>query len=185
MSGARAVALLLLPLALVACLAGKRISDIDAPGSPAATAPGALWALPSGVVVSKARRGIRLVDGLYPSVDPAERCCWIAPSATVVAAKSGPASIAILTVLVPDYPFFDAHPQGLAVSVAGYADHFAALGPGVHRLRIDLPASLRPGSANVAFELRTDERFVPANEQVNADRRALGVILLGIAFSSH
>lgn len=180
---ARALALLLLPIALVACLAGKKISDIDAPSSAAATASDVLWALPSGVVVSSARRGMRLVDGLYPSVDPAERCCWIAPSATVVAAKSGPASVAILTVLVPDYPFFDAHPQGLGISVAGSAAHFTALGPGVHRLRVDLPA-LRPNSPDVAFALRTDETFVPANEHVNADHRALGLILLGITLDA-
>ena len=153
---ARALALLLLPIALVACLAGKKISDIDAPSSAAATASDVLWALPSGVVVSSARRGMRLVDGLYPSV---------------------------LTVLVPDYPFFDAHPQGLGISVAGSAAHFTALGPGVHRLRVDLPA-LRPNSPDVAFALRTDETFVPANEHVNADHRALGLILLGITLDA-
>ncbi len=175
----RALALLLVPIALAGCLAGKKISDIDAPSSAAATASGTLWALPSGVVVSNARRGTRLVDGLYPSVDAAERCCWIAPSATIVAVRSGPAAVAILTVLVPDYPFFEAHPQGLGISVAGHARHFAALDPGVHRLRVDLPP-LRSNRTDVAFALRTDETFVPANEGVNTDRRALGLILLGI-----
>jgi hypothetical protein len=173
-------------LALIGCLCAsgcnKRISDIDAPGSPSPVPSGPYWAVPPGVSVASALRGTTEIDGLYASSDPRERCCWIAPSATLVAPKSAGTATAILTVWIPDYPFFEANAQGLSVVIAGREERRTALAPGVHRLRFALPDSIRARAGDVRFALHTDRTFVPYAEHVNADRRALGLIVLGVAY---
>jgi hypothetical protein len=173
-------------LALIGCIfasgCNKRISDIDAPGSPAPVPSGPYWAVPPGVWVASDLRGTSEIDGLYASSDPRERCCWIAPSATLIAPKTAGTATAILTVWVPDYPFFEAAAQGLSVAIAGREEHRTALEPGVHRLRFALPDAIRAHAGEVRFALRTDRTFVPYDEHVNADRRALGLIVLGVAY---
>lgn len=177
----RPIGCIALALALGGCLSGKRISDIDAPSS-AAPSSGLAWRVPDGVVVGEGERGSLEIDGLYPSTvanDP--RCCWIAPSAMVEAVEPPSASVLAVTVLVPEYPFFDERAQVLSVSFAGVTTRATGLTPGVHRLEIALAPGARK-TGPVTIGLRTDRTFVPANEHVNGDTRALGIILLGIGF---
>jgi hypothetical protein len=173
-------------LVLIGCLCAsacnKRISDIDAPGSPSPVPSGPYWAIPPGVSVAPGFRGTAEIDGLYAASDPRERCCWIAPSATLIAPKAAGTATAILTVWVPDYPFFEANAQGLSVAAAGREEHRTPLAPGVHRLRFTLPDSIRSQAGGVRFTLHTDRTFVPYDQHFNADRRALGLIVLGVAY---
>lgn len=180
-SRARAAAMLV-PIVLASCLAGKRISDIDAPGRPARPATGPPWSVPPGVAVTAAQRGLPVVRGLYPATTASERCCWIAPHATVgTRVTTWPAELR-LDVLVPSYPFFEERPQALTVSVAGTAHRFSDLGPGVHRLRFDVtPAPNLRHDGIATIELTTERTFVPKAEHVNADVRALGIILLRVS----
>lgn len=161
----------------------KRISDIDAP-APASATPsgGTAWSIPSGALVNPRDRGSLAIDGLYPSTVPNDRrCCWVAPSAILHAREPKGATVMTLTLLVPDYPFFETHAQSIVAKLAGQETGATGLAPGVHRIDIALPPGDRePGP--MSFELRTSLTFVPAHENVNTDTRALGVILLGIAF---
>ena len=177
-----ALALSLLAATVWCACAGKRISDIDEPASPSPAPSGPYWVVPPGVVVPANQRGAIEVDGLYPSTDPNERCCWIAPHATLVVTKPVGASTAVLTVFVPDYPFFETHPPRLTVNSSN-AQSYAGLDPGVHRLSIQLPDTARTRSAeNLALPLRVDRAFVPADQGINSDKRALGIIVLGVGF---
>ncbi len=173
-------ALLTVLIALGAC-SGKRISDIDEP-TPAASSSGPAWSVPDGVAVTPDERGSLDIDGLYPSTVPNDRrCCWIAPVASVRAREPAAATTLVLTVLVPDYPFFEAHAQSLSVRAGGTSANATGLAPGVHRIDVALkPAERRTGILTIG--LRTTQTFVPAHENVNSDTRELGVILLGISF---
>ena len=175
-----AVLAAVLALILGGC-SGKRISDIDQPtASPAST--GAPWAVPAGIAVAPGDRGKLEIDGLYPSIVPNDlRCCWIAPSATVKASEPAASTTMVLTVLVPEYPFFDDDKQGVRITLGGHTTGAPALAPGVHRIEVPVPAAARHAGV-VTVGLQTDRSFVPAHENVNTDTRALGVILLGIAF---
>ena len=178
----RALASAALTLSLVACLSGKRISDIDAPPSAAPPGGPAAWSVPDGVAVTADERGSTDIDGLYPSNVPNDRlCCWIAPSANVKTREPKAAGVLILTVFVPEYPFFDDGSQGLRVILGGHTTKVAGLAPGVHRIEITLLPGARP-AGTVTIGLRTDRTFVPANEHIDADTRHLGLYLLGIAF---
>ena len=138
--------------------------------------------MPPGVVVTPSKRGERNVDGLYPATAAGERCCWIAPDATIrLQAPVRPAQLQ-LDVLVPAYPFFERQPQTLTVSLATTTQRFSDLGPGVHRLRIEI-AQGRGGrhSGIVTIALHTERSFVPQREGFNADTRPLGLILLDVS----
>jgi len=181
-SCAGVLALLVIPaVAFSGCLSGKRISDIDAPTASATPAVGSPWVVPPGVVVAPARRGEREIDGLYPATDPQERCCWLAPSAVVAAEKPAGAGLAIVTVYVPDYPFFETRPQNLTIAIAGSIEYRGDVSPGVHRLRVALPAP-NGEARTLRFTMHIGRTFVPYAEHLNGDHRALGLILLSITF---
>ncbi len=172
-------------LALAGCLSGKKVSDVGSAPTAAPHVSGVLWSLPPGVVVPDAVRGALDVEGLYPSTIANDRmCCWLATRARVLSRKTAPAKRLEVTVYVPDYPFFHAHPQGLAVSIDGApVQRRCCYGPGVYTLTFDLPARMRGKRGDVPLAFATTGDFVPVREHVNADTRHLGVVLMRVGYS--
>ncbi len=177
--GRYAVALwaMLATYAFTGCLEGKKISDLEAP--PAAAPPrGSSWIIPTGVGIDAKHRGALESHGLYASTDPHELCCWLAPSARITFAAPRSAVHAVVSFLVPQYPFFYAQPQAIVLRVGAFRERYADLVPGVHRIGIDLPEH---GNA-ATLEVTSERTFVPARERINSDTRALGIVLLSVAY---
>jgi hypothetical protein len=168
-------------LSLVGC--HKQVSDIGTP-APRSTGTSAGALLPGGVKLPPLPQVPYEVDGLYPSTVPHDRmCCWIAPQATVLTTKSVVALRVHVTIFVPPYPFFERHPQGIALSIGRTPlGRRCCYAPGVYTLSYDLPAKVRTRIGDVALGIATDGYFVPADEHLGADSRRLGVVLMRVDY---
>ncbi len=182
MRALRTFAAIVLVCTLVGCLEGKKISDIDDPAASVATPgrDGTTWRLPVGVAIGSAKRGDRIIDGLYPATAANDTCCWLAPNARVLLDVPRGARHATIAFLVLPFPFFERHPSAVTLRIGKRETHVANLVPGVHRITVDVALASSPQARTVA--IHAEPTFVPAREGVNADTRELGIILDSIAY---
>jgi len=171
-------ALLLVAFALAMGCAPKRVSDIgvaDVLASPY---------LPYGVLGPDAVHPAAGSRGLYPASVPHDRmCCWTSTVAHVVARKLQAARTAYVTLYLPDFPFFGDGRERVTVAFDGMpAVAQCCLTIGVHRLRFPLSRALAPRVGDVHLTVTASRPFVPKHEGVNADERALGVVLARVDF---
>jgi hypothetical protein len=160
-------------LSIAACTWPKKLSDIGTTDTVAH--PGPYY--PIGLE----RRDPREYGLYYSEIEHDAMCCWLAPKANIEATKSGPASQALLTILVPAFAFYTKEGQTVTIVLDGKS-LTTHLDPGLHTIAIDLSPHLQRYNGPVPIAVRSERVFVPAHEGVNTDERALGVVLVGVVF---
>jgi hypothetical protein len=92
-------------------------------------------------------------------------------------------------VYIPKWPSFLKHPQSIVISASRPNGAFFPLGvlrgigPGLHRLRLPLPAAAAGNDAWLHVRLRSAVSVTPEREVVDStDKRVLGFLLITIGF---
>jgi hypothetical protein len=184
-------------LALVALLAacGPR----DARFAPSSFDVHGIVAPRDVAVPSNASGGLSEYRGLYVSHPGVLSCCWIAPHATLLVRKHGPARKLVAGFWVPDIPRF-ANGQQVTLSLEGAAPVHWALPKGTQTsFALPIPAKLRDAKGLIPVTITSAIDYVPARDDVathslfvllhlraphtSLDTRQLGVVLLYLYFA--
>jgi hypothetical protein len=142
-------------------------------------------------------------DGLYLEGADSFSCCWIAPHATLLVRKRGPASNLVAGFRLPNVPRF-ASGQSVAIAFAhqSAAPYRERLQAGEQlRIAVPVPGALRRASGLVPVDITTSVDYLPSRDTPpphslfsllglrpaapNGDARHLGVILLYLYFDSN
>jgi hypothetical protein len=138
--------------------------------------------------------------GLYAEGAGVLSCCWIAPHATLLVKKRGPASTLVAGLRIPNVPRF-ANGQTVAISFPGSTDPpvRARIAAGGQRMiKVPIPSRLRGRTGLIPVEVTSAVDYVPSRDapptrtlftmlhlraaQSNTDVRSLGAILLYMYF---
>jgi hypothetical protein len=151
-------------------------------------------------VPSNAGSGSSEFNGLYTGSPDVFSCCWIAPHATLLVRKRGPASRLVAGFWIPDVARFAAA-QHVAIAFAGIRapPRRAQLEAGEQStITIPVPRALRAASGLVPVTITSAIDYVPSRDakpsrsllsllhlrapQSNDDTRHLGAVLLYLYF---
>ncbi|HTA40309.1 MAG TPA: hypothetical protein VK760_14595 [Candidatus Acidoferrales bacterium] len=139
-------------------------------------------------------------NGLYTEGPDVLSCCWLAPRASLLVRKRGPAKTLVAGFWVPAVRRFDAG-QKVTVSFrdSGAQPVTSQLDPGAHyMIKIPVPPRLQKQSGLIPIDITSAIEYVPARDTVpefswftflrlrapvsNTDVRHLGVVLVYLYF---
>lgn len=151
-------------------------------------------------VPSNAGSGSTEFDGLYTGSPDVFSCCWIAPHATLLVRKRGPARRLVAGFWIPDVAKF-AGSQRVTIAFVGSPGppHRAQLDPGEQStLTIPVPRALRSAPGLIPVSITSAIDYMPSRDaapshsllsmlhlrtpQANDDTRHLGAVLLYLYF---
>ena len=109
---------------------------------------------------------------------------WTGRQAIIKLEKPASARQFDFTFGVPDFALFRSGSQALEIIF----DHQPPLtaccfGPGIHKVTINLPASIGEGIMQLEVEINVKTPFVPSKAGINADNRELGIQLIEAGFN--
>jgi O-antigen ligase len=139
-------------------------------------------AIPIGVVATPHERSLLEMDGLYPNVAADTFCCWLAPHARIATTAPADASAIVVALLIPDVSFFARGGQHVTIALGSTRREVAFARPGLQHVSIPLPP--HHAAQRLTLEITATRTLVPVREHINADTRALAVVLRGIGFRS-
>ncbi len=116
-------------------------------------------------------------NGLYTDSSAVLSCCWIAPEATLLVHKYGPAQTLVAGFRLPDIQRFDKG-QTVTISFLGVAgpSHTEFLEEGSqYMVKIPLPPQLRARTGLVPVKIVSAVDYVPGRD--NPPVRSLGTFL--------
>jgi hypothetical protein len=116
-------------------------------------------------------------NGLYTDSSAVLSCCWIAPEATLLVHKYGPAQTLVAGFRLPNIQRFDKG-QTVTISFLGLAEpsHTEFLEEGSqYMVKIPLPPQLRARTGLVPVRIVSSVDYVPGRD--NTPVRSLGTML--------
>jgi hypothetical protein len=139
-------------------------------------------------------------NGLYTEGSGILSCCWLAPHASLLVRKHGPAKTLVAGFWVPAVPRFDAGQQvTVAFRGSGARPVTTQLDSGTHyMLKFPVPPSVQKRTGLIPIDITSAVEFVPARDTPqefswftflhlraptsNTDVRHLGVVLVYLYF---
>jgi len=118
--------------------------------------------------------------GLSVARGDSSLCCFIAPHATLLVRKTGPADDLRINVYVPDAAIFRRTPQTLRITFpGGEVRTIGGLTPGQHTNGVPLPKSVRGLVGTVKIGLTSSIEYVPEG---GGDAQHYALVLVSIFF---
>jgi O-antigen ligase len=137
-------------------------------------------AIPIGVIETAKQRSADVFRGLYPNNASDPFCCWLAPKARLETLAPAGSSTMIVALLVPNLPFFSHGGQHVTLTLESKRHEIDFVRPGLQRVSIALEPHTAP--KQLSLQIETTRTLEPKREHLNADTRALGIVLQGIGF---
>ncbi len=140
--------------------------------------------VPAEVVLPPGAKPGTETDGIYVVGDDSLTCCLIAPHASLLVRKDGPASNLCVNVYVPDVGPFLKQAQSLSISIDALPGYIAIenLTEGPDDRCVSIPPVLRAKRGDIAVRLDSGIDYVPSKAGVSSDTQHYGLVLLSIYF---
>ncbi len=140
--------------------------------------------VPAEAVLPRGAKPGAEIDGIYVAGDDSLTCCLIAPHASLLVRKEGPASKLCINVYVPEEGPFLKRAQSLSISLDRVPGHIALpnLVEGPDERCVPIPAVLRMKRGEIAVRLDSGIDYVPSKAGVSGDTEHYGLVLLSIYF---
>jgi hypothetical protein len=103
-------------------------------------------------------------DGIYSEGSGVLSCCWIAPRATLLVRKSGPARTLVAGLRVPNIPRFEGG-QTIAIAFASGQPHVEHLEAGSqYTIKVPVPRAIVDAKGLIPITIASDVDYVPSRD---------------------